>query len=101
MLEFFPESNNNNFEAMADSDVEHTILTFGYPTPNFTLRKKTGCCYTTVESSSITVNTEMFILNDVQQSDSGDYQIVADNTYGSYMLNFTLNVTGLLFVILW
>ena len=99
MLEFSPVS--NNIEAMADSDVERTIFTFGYPTPTLTLRKKTGCCYTTVESSSITLNTEIFMLNDVQQSDSGDYQIIANNTYGSYMLNFTLNVTGLLFVTLW
>ena len=33
-------------------------------------------------------------MSGVERSHSGDYQIVATNTHGSYMLNFTLTVTG-------
>ena len=94
LLEFSQESTNNTFQAIAGRNIEHEILTFGYPTPNVTLRRKIGDSYTAVEAAKVTVNTEKFIMNFVEQSDSGNYQIVATNTYGSYMLNFTLTVTS-------
>ena len=95
LLEFSQESIKNSFQAIAGSGIEHEILTFGYPSPNVTLRRKIGDSYATVEASKVTLDTERFVMNCVDLSDSGDYQIVAANTHGSYRLNFTLTVIGL------
>ena len=74
----------NNFQATAGGDVQHEILTFGFPTPSVTLRRKIGDSYTAVGASKVTLTTETFIMNGVERLDSGDYQIVATNTHGSY-----------------
>ena len=98
LLEFSEDPINTIISEMAGGNITRDFFTFGYPSPNITLRRKTGDSYTTFESSKVVPSTKTLIINGVERSDSGDYQIVATNTYGSYMLNFTLNITGLLFI---
>ena len=96
-LNFFPLNTQLNFTLTAGSNDTRTILTYGYPSPTFTLRKKSsGGGYTDITASepTFTVNSETLTMSGVERSHSGDYQIVATNTHGSYMLNFTLTVTG-------
>ena len=75
---------------------EQRILTYGYPTPSFTLNKKEGNSYVSITGDSrVTLNTELIRITNADHSDSGKYQLVATNMHGSYLFNFTLNASGM------
>ena len=79
----------------AGNNFMQKILTYGYPTPTFTLRKKVDSSYTNITGDSrITLSAETISITTVEPSDSGDYQLVATNEHGNYLLNFTLSVSG-------
>ena len=69
---------------------------FGSPTPEFFLHKQnSNGIYQLVEDSRFSVDINSITLEDAVFDDNATYRLWANNTEGSFSLDFSIIITGI------